>query len=633
MINGAVLDEVDQDVTAEDIAREKCDTDRFLGDAFRVERSGLIRPGIMVPKKGCPEEKVKKYHELVAKEVSWKDIDEALGKDSQQKSWLTMRNVDYFTLRPSDCKDAKHARLIRDLYADTDGKLRKIPISFPFDNINSLISVRLSCYTGGGRKTGRYYGDKLICEQDAIAPQQTTGGAQQSGGKKSEHRTFGPPPKVKTPCNPETCSYYQEKACTMRGGFIFRIPKVPGLGVWAIYTKSAFYAMVSLRSKLKTIQGMAGDYCGLSKMPANIFYLKKLKEKVGRERREQWLITIDSDYPVDDIESMLAEKYQRRSVVGAAAAAVKLRNGTHGEKIDTTTGEVVDEGKRGEGPGQPHVEQTPPAESSPSAPQGSSNEKAAEAPQKQNAAPEAGQKPAGVASPADKGAAHGVGKASSGKFSSRLVSFMKGIRQNELLKHVDDLGLLQSMQRISLKKFNKKLELLSEDEATKIISDVRGDLAKKDVSAFSSYSAAGKAATASQKPGAADKSCPDALGDEWPEDTRASSAKKASTSPAATSDDELFGLGPKIVPFLRTVMKNPLFDGVTSFRSAMEDYSKRTFGKNLASLGADEIDKFTSNVKQALSKNEVNAIIGGKDASPRPATKDAATRVSGEAFQ
>lgn len=618
------LEQEDLEVTPDEARKALADTDLFLGDAFKIERMGVIRPGIRAPKKDCPPDLVALYNRLVEEGKTWDEIDEKLGLDPQKNSWLTPRNVDFFQVGRGDCHaEPSHAELIRKLYADRDGKIRKINIRFPFDDINKMIAVKLSCATGGLRFFGTFRDGRLMCENMLATASQP--------GKKKPAQVFSRT-RVLKPCVPDQCDFYRQAACRMYGGFIFNITGVPGLGVWAIYTRSAHHSMVYIRTMLQKIKDLAKDYCGLSGIPGGLFYLKKIKGRVSWDGKRQYLITIGTDYDVDQLERILAEKHSRRNGAIHSIAAPKLKGraihrAAVSGNVDRTTGEIRDAGADAGLSGEPLGPSSAGVSSDVSGAAGSRTDAPAKKePPKPEAKPPQTQGKAAASQAGSQSANEGNG---SGNYDARLISFMK----NELVKHplltgVDKASILKGVDKVSVEILRKPAKKASGTEVDRLIGTVKARLEKKDKGAFTQVAGNGGASSApNPKPSQGPPTTStDPLSGEWPEGAVASAGaqsapefpkQKASTpSPRQATADPLSGLSVQIAPFLRGVMKNPLFAPVReNFRQVMDAYSLRALGKDLEKLSSEEIGKFMTAVSAALAKKDVAAIIGNGQGS------------------
>jgi len=620
------LEQEDLEVTPDEATKALADTDLFLGDAFKIERMGVIRPGIRVPKRDCPQDLVALYGRLVEEGKTWDEIDGQLGLDPQKKSWLTPRNVDFFWVGRGDCHaDPSHAELIRKLYADQDGKIRKINIRFPFDDINRMIAVKLSCYTSMGlRYAGRFHDGRLMCEDMATIGEEREKKAQAFSRKRSLR-----------PCVPDQCDFYQEKACRMHGGFIFSIPGVPGMGVWAIYTRSAHNSMVYIRTMLQKIEGLAKDYCGLSGIPGDVFHLKKIRGKVSLDGRRQYLITISSNHDADQIERILAERYQRKKIVSPTTALRKpvmrgIRLPAISRGVDPATGEIPSKGAE-DAPGNmpagsldegraPNASAASYSQPNTTADQEPKHEKPKHETTTPQQAPQPGQDNGAASRKGGQGRSAGNG---AGEYDARLISFMK----NELMAHpllagVKKVDIVKGVEKISTEILRKSAKKAIAAEVDRLIGTIKARLEKRDVAAFTQGNGTGDQTLSKQGPVSTnDAHAADSLFREWPagateasgsSSTPVTSKQETSSSTPQHGTEDLFvGLSVQITPFLRGVMKNPLFAGVQgSFRKVMESYCTQSFGKELAALSAEEVGKFMNAVSGALAKKDVNAIIG-----------------------
>lgn len=613
-MNGAPVMEVEVD--EEEIGIEESAVDKFLGSSFSLERAGMVRPGIMVPKNACPENLKELYTKLVAQNKSWDDIAKAMGEDSSGKTWLTMRNVDYFTLRPQDCANPSHADLFRQMYAP-DGLIKRVPIVIPFDEIDKLISIRLSMYSKTGLLAqGTYRGEELIC--------QTPKPIQQQGQKQLQ--TFGRPEYNEKPCDPEKCSFYQSQKCKMRGAFIFRIPGMPGLGVWALYT-SSWNSMKSLRNKLTTIKkDIVNGWGSLSHLPADMFYLTKFKKRVGREQKEQWLITIDSDYPVDQIVATLKKDHDQRTRTQVGAAAAKVLNGAPeaktlgtGEGVDTTTGEIktaacADASKSQGAASHSGLAPEAPKEPAKSAPVTPTVE------EKTSPAPQA---------PAPQGAAAGKQQqgTAAAPFAKTVQPYLRGeMRKNPVFNGVADTSLWAGVIALSKKLFNgKDPREVTEVEAKQLVDAIKKDILEGNVGLFG-----GPAVQPSPAPpttGGADSSFMD--GGELPEDipgvgvfaggsapaapvvekkAPAPQAPAPQGAPAGQGDGLTIASLPKTFgSFVQAIMKNPALAKASEqdVMTGLEAFAQRAIKKSLTQIDDKDATALRSLIQTHIKANRL----------------------------
>ena len=292
----------------------------LLGCDDGVKTSGVIRPGIMVLKKGHTDADLATYNRLLAQGQSW----EEMAKELSDR--LVPQNVDYFTVNTHDCLNPANAELIRKLYADEDGRIRSIPVYFSLNEWWGIIPHRLCCYgaTRGLKHrsafeyerdgTGRVTDYRMVCE----SPENLFAGKKLFGGRAW----------TKKPCDPEACPEYQREECRFSGKIYFMIPGVKGMGSWVVPTKS-WYSMKRLKATLRdTARITNGRIAYLLHKGEPIFVLRKVKatiptidwEKGESKMRQQYLI--DLDVVVDPLEVAREYSIEKMLEKGAKAAAV-----------------------------------------------------------------------------------------------------------------------------------------------------------------------------------------------------------------------------------------------------------------------------------------------------------------------
>lgn len=287
------------------------------------EHSGVIRPGIMVLKKGTTENDKEIYDKLLTAGKTFDEIDKALGLGSDEKSKLKPLNVDYFTVRSNDCINPAHAKKLME-YADKDDKLRSFPVWFPINEWWELIPHSLKCYGSAGlkhrsnfipvRENGKIVDMKMVCE----TPQECDPGK----------RIFGGRSWIQKDCDPVACDLYQSQDCKLRGTIQCMIPGLPGIGTWAIPTTS-FYSLNRIKNTLRRVhKATGGRIANIIMKGDTIFFLRKVMAKISTidtrtgqpKLREQYLVSLE--VTVDLFE--LAKMYETRNVLarGSAAAAM-----------------------------------------------------------------------------------------------------------------------------------------------------------------------------------------------------------------------------------------------------------------------------------------------------------------------
>lgn len=327
------------------IANGDYDNEEFLtpllgSDDDSVKTSGVIRPGIMVLKKGHTQADLERYTELLAHGMSWVDMAKELGDR------LIPQNVDHFTANRHDCINPANADLVKKLYADADGKIRSIPVYFSMNEWWNIIPHRLCCYglTRGLKHRssfeyerddrGRIADYRMVCE----TPEDLEAGKKLFGGRGWTRK----------PCDPESCIDYQREECRFSGRIYFMIPGIKGMGSWVIPTKS-WYSMKRLKRTLRDMYQITnGRIAYLLHKGETVFMLRKVKatipcidwEKGETKMRQQYLI--DLDVVVDPLE--VAREYSVERVLEKGARAVTmLTAGTERPDAFSETGAGVTE--------------------------------------------------------------------------------------------------------------------------------------------------------------------------------------------------------------------------------------------------------------------------------------------------
>jgi hypothetical protein len=329
-------------------------------------RSGIMR--LVRPKKDATdaqkkayEERVIKYNALVAKGLSWDDIGEKIGG----KGYLTPENQDYFTVRAIDCKtNPENAEILHKLYADKEGKIRRLPIVFMSNDWFECIPHQLATwnqsnwlYRSEYIKTRDEETGELGYRRMCVRPVPYVQGKRPFGGRDTTERG---------PCVPETCEEYQKNLCKLSGYVQGIIPGTRGAGVWQIYTKS-IYSFRQMMGKFKLVEKATGRIVGLINEQTRkpIFSVLKVPDaevsryvvETGKTvLTEQDLIAIEAD--IDMFELMLA--YQPQAVLARGEGAQRALTGGHGvESATTQTMEVEPENKEVQKPAE---EEAKPAE-------------------------------------------------------------------------------------------------------------------------------------------------------------------------------------------------------------------------------------------------------------------------------
>lgn len=283
------------------------DVKTILGDRDRIRYSGIIRPGIKIPKASCSEKEKKIYADLYAEGKSFDEIDEAMGgKSRTSTSKLRPSNCDYFTVRECDFRNPADAHMLMDKYADPDGKLRRVPCWFPIGDIHLVIPHNFRGFGGDGsvKCYSEYEGEKLVChyisrEEDDKA-------------RKDKRK-----PKFATrPCDTETCDSYKKKRCDFGGIYKVNIPGIRGMGEVIVPTGS-WYGLADAIANLKRIKGVMGRFDGLFN-GGTFLELCKVPETVKMpdgQKITQWIVTVEPS-----VDLMELARYNEPTLVAARAS-------------------------------------------------------------------------------------------------------------------------------------------------------------------------------------------------------------------------------------------------------------------------------------------------------------------------
>lgn len=286
------------------------DVHMILGDREKVRYAGVIRGGVKVPKKSCSADEIKLFKELEEQGMNYDDIDRKIGGEPKSaKSKLVPKNVDHFVIRDEDFNKPADAQMIRKKYADTDGKVRRIPIWFATGDLERVIPHSFKAFDGGEnlRATSYYKGDVLTCRfvpKGVINP------------KKDEWQ--------EKPCNPDNCSALAGKKCSFGGFFRFNIPGVKGIGGIIVPTKS-WYGLGDAVAVLKKVRELHGRFDGLFQ-DQTFLELVKVPETVrcpDGSKKTQFIITLELS--IDPME--LAMYNSPQSTALRASAALRALTG------------------------------------------------------------------------------------------------------------------------------------------------------------------------------------------------------------------------------------------------------------------------------------------------------------------
>jgi hypothetical protein len=274
------------------------------------------------------DKRVVTYTKMVEEGKGWDDIGKAIGG----KNYLTPENQDYFTCRPVDCKtNQENAEILHKLYADSDGKIRRVPIIFLSNDWIDVIPHSLAYW----KQSEWVYRSEYIRVTDdsgeagwqriCVKPVPYKQGVRPFGGQETEMRCV---------CNPDTCKEYQADLCKLSGYVEGMIPGTKGFGMWRIHSKS-IHSFRQIMSMLVSLERACGHIYRLidEKSEKSLLYIRKAGDqevnhydyKKGEKRTvDQDLIYLETD--IDMFKLMLDYQPQRVLARGEQAKALIAGN-------------------------------------------------------------------------------------------------------------------------------------------------------------------------------------------------------------------------------------------------------------------------------------------------------------------
>lgn len=311
----------------------------LLGPKFRMPRSGVIRPGIMIPKSTTSESEKTTYQTMVSNGKSWDEIEKVIGEEK-----LIPKNVDYFTIHPEDCQNPNNAKRIHELYADPDGKLRRFPVVFPVSEWWNIIPHSLRCF---GAVQGIKYASEQRFIKDANGKVVDVKNVCTFPKKEDlpKKKSFGGRKWGERECNPEKCDEYQTKSCKFGGMIQFYIPGITGIGVWIIPTTS-WYSLTQIRNTMSIITKQTGGRLPSFFGGKPIFRISKKKDAIYRTdsktgepvKTNQFLINLDVDI---DMCALLAHYENSDAVLASGGSAASILNSGGKQPHAENAGEVI----------------------------------------------------------------------------------------------------------------------------------------------------------------------------------------------------------------------------------------------------------------------------------------------------
>lgn len=286
----------------------------ILGDRERIRHAGVIRPGIKIPLSGCTDAQKKLYAQMLDDGHGFEAIDSELlkiaPKGYDKKTCLRPSNSDYFTIRDQDFKRPADAEYIRKTFADSDGKVRRVPVWFSISDLEKVLPHGFRAFDGGGnlRCASFYDGAKLkfkYLPKDIKAP-------------KSEHWKI-----LDTEDEDEAT-----KACGYKVVFggMYRV-SIPGLrtvGEVLVPTRS-WYGMGDGVAVLRRVKSILGRYDGLFQGEPFLELVKVPETIKGPDgkKTQQWIVTLELS--VDPME--LARYSEPQQVAARGMSALQMLSG------------------------------------------------------------------------------------------------------------------------------------------------------------------------------------------------------------------------------------------------------------------------------------------------------------------
>lgn len=311
----------------------------ILGDRERVRHAGVIRPGIKIPLSGCSQKQKDIYSRMLDEGHGFEAIDSAMlqvaEKGYTKKTCLRPANSDYFTIRDEDFRRPADAQYIRNNFADTDGKVRRIPCWFSQSDINKVMPHNFRAFSKGGLRCVSFYdGSKLKFK---YLPKEFQGSPKAEDWKilDSDDEALA------------------TKACgiEVKFGGMYRVyvPGTRGAGEIICPTQS-WYGLGESVGVLRRVRSILGRFDGLLNGDA-FFELCKVPEMVTTpegKRQQQWIVTLE--LAADPMA--LARYAEPQAVAARSAEALSILTGRRAPVAEQPPVEPV---------ATAHVEPPPPA--------------------------------------------------------------------------------------------------------------------------------------------------------------------------------------------------------------------------------------------------------------------------------
>jgi len=124
-------------------------------------------------------------------------------------------------------------------------------------------------------------------------------------------------------CEGEECEEFQHKLCFATMCLKFMLPKVPGLGVWDVWTKSR-NSRLNIQSMIKFIMGITGGRIRL--LPLVLSLAPQEATPVGAKKKTIWVmhLQVPDGVSLDDLRNMADEIAKGETLLLASPAAQTL---------------------------------------------------------------------------------------------------------------------------------------------------------------------------------------------------------------------------------------------------------------------------------------------------------------------
>ena len=287
----------------------------ILGNRERVRHAGVIRPGIKIPLASCTKEQQAVYARMLDEGHGFDEIDAEMlkiaPKGYDKKTCLRPANSDYFTIRDEDFKRPADAEYIRSHYADSDGKVRRIPCWLPLSDIEKVVPHNFRAFGGAAnlRCVSFYDGSKL---KFRYLPKDHKGPA-----KPEDWRVLDSDDEEAAS---KACGY----KVVFGGMYRVYVPGVRSAGEIVVPTRS-WYGMGEAVAILRRVRSILGRFDGLFQ-GQSFFELVKSQETVKTpdgKRQQQWIVTLELS--VDPME--LARYAEPQAVAARSAHAMRMLTG------------------------------------------------------------------------------------------------------------------------------------------------------------------------------------------------------------------------------------------------------------------------------------------------------------------